>query len=224
MTPAQKDAIERLWPRYGVDFEPAPANLDALFGRRARRVLEIGFGDGESLLAQAAAHPDADFIGIEVHLPGVGHCLLRAEALGLDNLRVVCHDAVLVLERQIPPRSIDRVNLYFPDPWPKKRHHKRRLVTAGFLGLVATRLADGGSLRIATDWDDYAEQIDDAVAACGAYAVHTRREHRGDRPLDRPGTRFERRAMGLGHVIRDWRLDLAASPRGTACARGIGVL
>src|SRR5690606_22528715 len=164
-------------------------SLDALFGRHARRVLEIGFGDGESLLTQAAAHRDADFIGIEVHLPGVGHCLLRAEALDLDNLRVVCHDAVPVLERQIPPRSIDRVNLYFPDPWPKKRHHKRRLVTAEFLGLVATRLVDGGSVRIATDWDDYAEQIDEAVAACGAYTVHTRRKHRGDRPLDRPGTR-----------------------------------
>jgi tRNA (guanine-N7-)-methyltransferase len=205
-TPAQERAIERLWPRYGLEFAPAPLDFAQVFGRSAPRVLEIGFGDGDTLVEQAAAAPDTDWIGVEVHRPGIGHCLLRAEALGIGNLRVIAHDAVEVLERQVPAGSLDRINLYFPDPWPKKRHHKRRLVQPAFLALAAAALEEGGTLRIATDWSNYAEHIDDAIAASARFTVAERREHAGDRPLDRPVTRFERRGLRHGHHIVDWSL------------------
>jgi tRNA (guanine-N7-)-methyltransferase len=206
ITAAQRQALERLWPRYGIDYSEAPLDLDRVFGRRADRILEIGFGDGESLVQQAAANPGLDFIGIEVHQPGMGHCLLGADARDLRNLRLIAHDAVQVLKQQFRDRSLVRVNLYFPDPWPKKRHHKRRLVQQDFLELVAARLAEGGSLYIATDWQDYAEHIDQVVADNSSFRMHERRLHRGGNPLDRPTTKFERRGLALGHEIAEWRL------------------
>lgn len=206
ITAAQERAVERLWPRFGVDFSPALLNLDDIFGRTAERVLEIGFGDGESLVLQAARSPQLDYLGIEVHRPGVGHCLLQAEAQHVRNLRLICHDAVEVLNQQIPDRSFERINLYFPDPWPKKRHHKRRLLQADFLELAASKLHDGGALHIATDWQDYAEHIDEVIAGSNSFLVHERRVHGGDRPLDRPMTKFERRGLARGHRISEWRL------------------
>lgn len=205
-TPAQDRAIERLWPRFGIEFAPAALDFPAIFGRNAPRVLEIGFGDGETLVEQAAADPASDYIGIEVHRPGVGHCLLAAEKRDLANLRVIAHDAVDVLDRQVPPGSLRRINLYFPDPWPKKRHHKRRLVQPAFLERAARVLEPGGTLRIATDWQGYAEHIDEVVAGSDAFVVSERRAHAGDRPLDRPVTRFERRGLRQGHRITDWCL------------------
>ncbi len=205
-TPAQERAISRLWPRFGLEFTPAPLDFVAVFGRDAPRVLEIGFGDGDTLVEQAAADPACDYIGIEVHKPGIGHCLLRAEVLDIDNLRVIAHDAVEVLEKQIPAGSLRRINLYFPDPWPKKRHHKRRLVQPRFLALAAAALEPGGTLRIATDWHNYAEHIDEVIAQSDAFTVTERREHAGDRPLDRLVTRFERRGLAQGHRITDWCL------------------
>jgi tRNA G46 methylase TrmB len=145
MTAAQERAMERLWPHFGVDFSPAAVNLDEVFGREAYQVLEIGFGDGETLVDQAAQNPAVDYLGVEVHRPGVGHCLLQADAHGVGNLRVICHDAVEVLEQQIADQSFRRVNLYFPDPWPKKKHHKRRLLQPDFLNLVASKLIPGGA-------------------------------------------------------------------------------
>lgn len=210
ITAAQRQAIERLWQRYGIEYSEALLDLDAVFGRRAGRVLEIGFGDGESLVLMAAANPDLDFIGIEVHRPGVGHCLLRAEAANVRNLRLISHDAVEVLEQQIGSGALVRVNLYFPDPWPKKRHHKRRLVRGEFLELVGTRLARGGSLYIATDWQGYAEHIDAAISAGKSFRVRERYLHDGDRPLDRQATKFERRGLALGHRITEWRLVVNA--------------
>ncbi len=206
MTGSQQRALRELLPRYGVVFEDAPVDLDTLFGRRAPRVLEIGFGNGDSLLTMAEAEPDRDFLGVEVHEPGVGHCLLGIERAGLDNLRVISHDAMDVLREQLPEGSLARVNLYFPDPWPKKRHHKRRIVTPAFLELVAGRLAPGGALHIATDWRDYAEHIDAMLATTASFEIAERREHAGDRPLDRPATKFEQRGLKLGHRIWDWRL------------------
>ena len=206
MTDSQQRAVRELLPRYGVRFGRAELDLDALFGRRAPRVLEIGFGNGDSLLAMAAMNPDLDYLGVEVHGPGVGHCLLGIERAGLDNLRVVRHDAIDVLREQIPEASLARVNLYFPDPWPKKRHHKRRIVTSAFLDLVAERLAPDGALHVATDWQDYAEHIDSLLAPPSPFEVDERREHAGDRPLDRPATKFEARGLELGHRIWDWRL------------------
>ncbi len=169
-------------------------------------MLEIGFGDGETLVRQAAEHPELDFLGIEVHRPGIGHCLLRAEASDLHNLRLIAHDAVEVLESQLPLCSLDRINIYFPDPWPKKRHHKRRLLQPDFLALIAGRLKPRGALCIATDWRNYADHIDDMIAASDSFNVVERREHSGDRPLDRPVTRFERRGRKEGHTIFDWHL------------------
>jgi tRNA (guanine-N7-)-methyltransferase len=162
ITSAQERAIGELWPRYGIPFSPAPRDLDSIFGRSAEPALEIGFGSGDSLVPLAAENPGLDYLGIEVHRPGIGHSLLRIEAEALRNLRLICHDAVEVLSRQIRDRSFMRINLYFPDPWPKKRHHKRRLLQPDFLELAAAKLQDSGAFHIATDWQNYAEHIDEA--------------------------------------------------------------
>src|SRR5687768_15199673 len=159
MTTGQARALEELWPRYGVEYSPAPLSLDELFGRHAPRTLEIGFGNGEHLASLATAHPERDYFGIEVHRPGVGHLFMLAETRALGNLRASTHDAVEVLRHQIAPAALDEVLVLFPDPWHKKRHHKRRLIQAPFVELVASRLAPGGVLRMATDWEPYAQQM-----------------------------------------------------------------
>lgn len=204
LTPSQKRALTEFWPVYGIDTASGPFDLDAIFGRHAPRVLEIGFGNGESLVSVAREHPELDFLGIEVHEPGVGHCLLAASAAGLANLRVIAADAIDVLEASIPPASLGRIDLYFPDPWPKKRHHKRRIVQPPFVDLCAAALEAGGTLRIATDWAGYAEHIDAVLAAAERFELSERREHAGEAPLDRPATKFERRGVARGHRIFDW--------------------
>ena len=209
LTPSQQRALEDLWPEFGVAFSEELLQFGALFGRTAPVVLEIGFGNGETLVQQAEEHPELDFLGIEVHEPGIGHCLLAARDAGITNLRLIRHDAMEVLVAMIPPASLARVNLYFPDPWPKKRHHKRRIVQPRFLDLVADRLAAGGSLHVATDWENYAEHIEAAVRESGRFECAERRVHSGDDPLDRPETKFERRGLRRGHRIRDWRFVLA---------------
>lgn len=207
ITEAQERALEVLWPKYGVEFTPAPLSLDTLFGRRAPRSVEIGFGNGDNLAKMAAAHPERDYLGIEVHRPGVGRLLLALEEArqtkGLANVRLICHDAVEVLARQIPPESLDEVIILFPDPWPKKRHHKRRLVQSAFIELVTERLRPGGLIRMATDWQPYAEEMLATLranprlqnlAADGKYIP---------RPEDRIATRFEKRGERLGHDVWD---------------------
>ncbi len=156
-------------------------------------------------MQQAAEHPETDFLGVEVHEPGVGHCLLKAREAGVMNLRLIRHDAIEVLDAMIPPASLARVNLYFPDPWPKKRHHKRRIVQLPFLDRVAERLMPGGSFNVATDWENYAEHIEAMIQESGRFRCAEMRVHAGDAPLDRPGTKFERRGLRHGHRIRDWR-------------------
>ena len=205
LTASQQRALEELWPAYGVEFDGRPIRFDALFGRTAPVVLEIGFGNGETLVQQAAENPALDFLGIEVHEPGVGHCLLMARDAGVTNLRLIRHDAVEVLETMIPATALARVNLYFPDPWPKKRHHKRRIVQPGFLEAVGDRLSAGGSFHVATDWAGYAEHIDATVGESPRFECAERRVHSGDRPLDRPRTKFELRGLRRGHRIWDWR-------------------
>jgi tRNA (guanine-N7-)-methyltransferase len=205
MTPAQVRARTELWPQYGLDYAEEPLDFDSVFARSAPRILEIGFGNGESLVHAAAEQPEADFLGIEVHEPGLGHCLIHARESAISNLRVIAHDAIEVLQQQIEDGSLARVNLYFPDPWPKKRHHKRRIIQHGFLQLVARKLAVGGTLHIATDWQNYAEHIDEIIVASALFWLDERREHAGDRPLQRYGTRFESRGLKKGHRIWDWR-------------------
>jgi tRNA (guanine-N7-)-methyltransferase len=204
VTPSQQRALDELWPVYGLEYEASPLYFETAFGRTAPVVLEIGFGNGESLVEQAAERPELNFVGVEVHEPGVGHCLLRAEAAGLDNLRIIAHDAIEVLTHQVLPASLTRVNLYFPDPWPKKRHHKRRIVQDRFIELVADRLGNRGTLHIATDWANYAEHIDEVFSRSDCFVCIERREHDGEAPLDRPQTKFERRGLGKGHRIVDW--------------------
>lgn len=204
LTASQRKALDELWPDFGLPATGGLLDIAGIFGRDAPTVLEIGFGNGDSLTQQAAGQPEANFVGIEVHEPGVGHCLIRIREFGLRNLRLLCDDAVEVLDRRVPPHSIDRINLYFPDPWPKKRHHKRRLVQPKFLALCARALRPGGTLHIATDWANYAEHIDDVLSADAAFRRRESRIHDGDAPLDRPRTKFEQRGLRHGHRIHDW--------------------
>lgn len=206
MTPGQQRALEKFWPHYGIDYAPLPLDFGEVFSRDANTVLEIGFGNGESLVWQAANSPDQNFLGIEVHKPGVGHCIIHANEAGLGNLRIICHDALDVLQNQVPGGSLARINLYFPDPWPKKRHHKRRIVQPAFLALAAEKLIRGGALHLATDWSNYAGHIDEVLDASSLFCVEERREHQGDRALDRATTRFEQRGLRKGHRIFDWRV------------------
>ncbi|HTY49383.1 MAG TPA: tRNA (guanosine(46)-N7)-methyltransferase TrmB [Steroidobacteraceae bacterium] len=203
ITQAQQRALEELWPRFGVPYAPAPLDLDALFGRSAPRVVEIGFGNGEHLLALAAAHPERDHLGIEVHLPGVGRALLGMKARALGNVRLSGHDAVEVLSTQLPQDSIDELLVLFPDPWHKKRHHKRRLVNPAFAELAASRLRPGGLLRLATDWQPYAEQMLEVLGGCGALVNTAPGGGFVPRPDARALTRFERRGLDLGHGVWD---------------------
>jgi tRNA (guanine-N7-)-methyltransferase len=201
VTAAQVRAVERLMPVYGIAFSPAPLDLDAVFGRRAPKILEIGFGMGETSAAIAQAHPDTDYLGIEVHAPGVGALLRRIESLGLTNVRVIRHDAVEALEKMIPPGALDGVHVFFPDPWPKKRHHKRRLLQAPFVHLLASRMKPGAYLHAATDWEDYALQMLDVLSAERLLANSA--TGFAARPESRPATKFEVRGTRLGHGVWD---------------------
>jgi tRNA (guanine-N7-)-methyltransferase len=223
VTAAQERALTDLWPTFGLDFRNEPIDLDVAFGRSispgtaqrgvafgqgsapgtALRCLEIGFGAGEVIGALAEANPDVDYLGIEVHRSGVGRLLLHANQAKLENVRVVCHDAVEVLKESIRDDSFDEILVFFPDPWHKKRHHKRRLIDPGFVALLADKMKSGATLRLATDWQEYAEQM---LAVCtatpkleslspdGTYVV---------RPDFRPTTRFEKRGARLGHGVWD---------------------
>ena len=203
MTSGQSRALTDLWPKYGVEYSPAPLSLDGLFDRQAPRTLEVGFGNGEHLAALARAHPERDYFGIEVHRPGVGHLLMLAANHNLANLRVSSHDAVEVLREQIPPAALDEVLVLFPDPWHKKRHHKRRLIQPPFVELVASRLAIGGMFRLATDWEPYAQQMLEVLRATGSFVNLSPTGDWMPRPEERAPTRFEKRGARLGHGVWD---------------------
>ena len=199
MTPAQRRALAELWPRYGLDTGDATFVFIRIFGRRAPIVLEIGFGDGEALAATAAAHPENDYLGVEVHRPGVGALLRRLAEQNLTNVRVVVADAKEVLTARVPDGALAAVHLFFPDPWPKQRHHKRRLVQPDFAALVADKLVPGGYFHVATDWQDYAEHVAAVLARTPGMVEDTVRADF----FTRPPTRFERRGRRLGHAVRD---------------------
>lgn len=202
ITPAQKRALDELLPRFGIPYAAGALDLDRVFGRAAPRVLEVGFGNGDTLVELAVGSPERDFIGAEVHPPGVGHCLLAVETRGLANVRVIVHDAVEVLTHQIAPGSLDEVLLYFPDPWPKKRHHKRRIVQPAFVALVASRLKAGGRFKLATDWEPYAVWMQEVLAASPDFVNEASDGGYSERP-ERCTTRFERRGRRLGHEVFD---------------------
>jgi tRNA (guanine-N7-)-methyltransferase len=201
ITRAQQRAYDELGPRWSVAWAPEPLDLDALYGRRAPRFVEIGFGMGEATAAIAAAHPQHDYLAIEVHSPGVGSLLAKIDALGLGNVRIVQHDAVEVLREMIAPDTLAGVHLFFPDPWPKKRHHKRRLLQPAFATLVAGRIAPGGYFHAATDWEDYARHMLEVLSAEPLLA-NTAAGY-APRPAYRPPTRFEQRGQRLGHPVWD---------------------
>ena len=210
-TAAQSKALVDLIPRYGVDYQEERLDLEALFGRSTKTVLDIGFGDGEALLTAAANNPETDYLGVEVHDPGVGHLLLLLERAGLTNVRVIRHDAVEVLDAMLGDACLDGVNVFFPDPWPKKRHHKRRLIQPPVALEFARVLRPGGILHIATDWENYSEHIREVIGATAAFA-----EISPDRPGSqsesrRPPTKFERRGQKLGHSVWDLTYERLAT-------------
>lgn len=202
LTAAQSRALEQLLPRYGVE---SGATIDpvALFGAELPVTLEIGFGDGESLAEMAAADPQRGFLGIEVHRPGVGHLLLAIEQLGLENVRLLERDAVEVVRDQLPANALDRVQIFFPDPWPKKRHHKRRLIQSEFVEQLARVVRVGGLLHLATDWPPYAEQMLEVINGEASFRNLAPAGGFSPRPARRPQTKFERRGERKGHLVSD---------------------
>ena len=208
-SPAQQRAVAELMPLYGVPYRASALDLAALFGRKSPVVAEIGFGMGETTARIAAASPGTDFLAIEVHSPGVGSLLKQIGESGLSNVRLIQHDAVDVLRDMVPPDSLAAIHVFFPDPWPKKRHHKRRLLQPEFVELAASRLAPGGRLHVATDWQEYAEHVL-AVLSASALLRNTETGF-APRPAHRPETKFERRGLKLGHGVWDL-LFTRASP------------
>ena len=203
LTHGQKNALDTLWPRYGLERQQGPLDQQQRFGRQAPLVFEIGYGMGHSLAAMAEAEPDKDFIGVEVHRPGVGALLLEVEQRQLPNVRTYCDDAVDVLTLCIADNSLHRLQLYFPDPWHKKKHHKRRIVQPAWVELVAQKLAPGGVLHMATDWQHYAEHMAEVMAKAEGFENLAGQATYSSRPAWRPETKFERRGARLGHGVWD---------------------
>jgi len=200
ITASQRKAMETLWPNYGVEIA-GELNLDVLFGRRAEKHVEIGFGNGDSLIAMAESHPEHDYLGIDVYTPGIGHLLIKIEAAQLTNVRIIHADAVEILTHNLPPTCLDGVYIFFPDPWPKKRHHKRRLIQPKFLKLLAQKIKPDGNLHLATDWEDYAQHMLAVLEASPEFINHT--NGFSPRPAERHLTKFEQRGLRLGHGVWD---------------------
>lgn len=201
MTRAQRLACDTLLPVYGVPYAPGLIEFDVVFGRHAPTIMEIGFGMGETTAEVAARQPESNFLGVEVHSPGVGSLLRQIADRQLENVRIVQHDAVEVVHGMIAPGSLRGIHVFFPDPWPKKRHHKRRLLQPEFVTELAQRLEPGGYLHVATDWQDYAEHILDVLAR--EALLENTSERYAARPAYRPQTKFEARGLKLGHGVWD---------------------
>ncbi|MBA5204705.1 tRNA (guanosine(46)-N7)-methyltransferase TrmB [Pectobacterium colocasium] len=203
LTNGQQLALDNYWPVMGVEYQTEQVDFNALFGRDAPVVLEIGFGMGASLVTMAAQHPEQNFLGIEVHLPGVGACLASAQEAGISNLRVMCHDAIEVLMKMIPEGSLSMVQLFFPDPWHKARHNKRRIVQVPFVELVQSKLKVGGVFHMATDWEPYAQHMLEVMTSVAGYRNLSDKNDYVERPDSRPLTKFEARGQRLGHGVWD---------------------
>ena len=211
VTKGQANALETQWPKYGVEYGLQAIDLNALFGRKDvsnqtnKKILEIGFGMGETTAKIAQTLPDCDFLAAEVHTPGVGALLKLIEELALTNIRIIQHDVVEVLQHMIADTSLDGVHIFFPDPWHKKRHHKRRLIQAEFVKLLCSKLKTGGYLHVATDWQEYAEWVLDVLKAEPQLQNSASKENNGyaEKPAYRPLTKFENRGIKLGHGVWD---------------------
>ena len=203
MTPGQQRAFNENWAQWGLEHADGTLDFDRVFGRPGPRVLEIGFGMGQSLVAMASAAPETNFVGIEVHRPGVGRLLHSMADEGVGNIRIYCHDAVEVLRDCIADDSLDTVQVFFPDPWHKKRHHKRRLIQPEFVDRLRCKLKPGGILHLATDWENYAEQMMEVLSEADGYANTTASGEFAPRPESRPLTKFEARGERLGHGVWD---------------------
>lgn len=204
ITKGQARALKELWPRFGLSpCGVVPIDFDRIFQRHAPVTLEVGFGDGGALLEIARNNPEQNYVGIEVHRSGIGSLLLRLEEGGVDNVRVICGDATEILDNNIADESLDRLHLFFPDPWHKKRHHKRRILSAGFIELIADKLKPCGIFHFATDWADYAEQGVERLERCARLTNLAGRGRFSPRPTSRPETKFERRGQRLGHQVWD---------------------
>lgn len=201
MSEAQQRAYEQFQPRYAIPYAPQLLDLEEAFGRAAPKILEIGFGMGTATAQIAAAHPENDYLGVEVHTPGVGALMRLLDAGTIGNVRIIQHDAVEVLTHMLAPAALDGIHIYFPDPWPKKRHHKRRLIQPALVGLLASRLKAGGYLHLATDWQEYAEWMLEVLR--GEPLLQNTAEDYAPQPDYRPETKFERRGLNLGHGVWD---------------------
>lgn len=202
-TPAQRSAFESLWPIYGIDAGVEQWQFSKIFNRQSDVFLELGFGDGRALKKLAALHPENDYIGVEVHRPGVGRLMRELREEGLNNVRVACEDGTTVLEKNIPVDSLAGISIFFPDPWHKKRHHKRRLIQPHFVHLAASRLKQGGVLHLATDWEDYARQMLEVLSAEPQLQNIQSKNSFVERPDSRPLTKYEERGLRLGHGVWD---------------------
>ena len=203
LTEGQKRAIDEYWPQFGIDEEGEPIDLADLFGNSNPVILEIGFGNGEATWRMAQAHPLENFLGVEVHRPGVGRLLLKMEEHGLTNIRLACADAVFFLRDRIPKGSLAGIRIYFPDPWPKKRHHKRRMIQPEFVRLLVSRMRTGGILHLATDWEPYADHMLEILGAVSGLRNLAPDGAFCDKPAWRPDTKYEQRGERLGHKVRD---------------------
>jgi tRNA (guanine-N7-)-methyltransferase len=203
LTEGQQRAFQELWPQYGLTLDQQPLRFASIFGREAPLTLEIGFGNGEALTQIAARHPEEDFLGVEVHTPGVGHLMLKLAEQESDNVRILQTDAMELLRHHLPQACLSRVQLYFPDPWHKRRHHKRRIVQQSFADLIQRALKPGGVIHMATDWEDYAQQMMTVFTHHSGFRNQAGKGNFSPRPQTRPMTKFEQRGQRLGHGVWD---------------------
>lgn len=203
LTEGQKRAMDDLWPHFGVEEGAAGLEFGVLFGNDHPVIMEIGFGNGDATWQMASAHPGENYLGVEVHRPGIGHLLLKIEENGLSNIRIACEDAVELLRRQVPAHSLAGVRIYFPDPWPKKRHHKRRIIQPEFVNLLAEKMQAGGILHMATDWEQYAEHMLEVMKASPDFVNLSTDGKECSKPEWRPATKYEKRGKRLGHEVYD---------------------
>ena len=214
LTEGQKRAMDEFWPRFGIDKDESLLVFKTLFGNDAPVIMEIGFGNGDAIWQMAQARPAENYVGVEVHRPGVGHLLLKMKQHGITNIRIANDDAVEFLRKRVPEESLAGVRIYFPDPWPKKRHQKRRLIQSSFIELLASRMCPGAQLHLATDWEPYAEHMLQVMSLSDSFVNLSPSGDFCNRPQWRPQTKYERRGERLGHQVRDLLFKRIPLPHG----------